>query len=227
MRILRRILGRSPKECMAKDLLKKSKAETSEIYGPLGNLGSVIVAAAWQAYQDVAKEMQFSIEGQPTEQQILAFYEILCFFIHMAISRAATQKLTEKQILKLQDYLGPFLSRIAVDTFFRHWPVESKKKIANEFLEKLNAAEADYPECQDFILKDMPFERESLFGKLAHNFAELLGSPSNPAVIMATKSSTVKAFTNMAIERSINDVAIVIDLVEPDTIAALRDHRWT
>lgn len=225
MSMLGRIFG-TPEERKAKDLLKKAKAETSEVYGPVNNLSLGIVRAVWDSYQDLATVLEFSVEGQPTEQQILVFYELLYFFIHVTIRTAVAHGLTETQISKLQDYLGPLLSQTAVDTFCRHWPVELKKRIAHEFFEKLNDAEGDYSECQALMLKDKPFEKESLFGKLSYNVAQLWGSPFNPAVIMAATTSAVKAFTSMPLDKLIHDVAMVIDRVKPDTLAALRDRPW-
>ncbi|MBI1817029.1 MAG: hypothetical protein HYR72_18780 [Deltaproteobacteria bacterium] len=225
MSMLGRIFG-TPEERNARDLLKKAKAETSEVYGPLGDLSLAIVRAAWDSYQDFASSLQFSIEGQPTEQQMLVFYELLYFFIHVTFRTAAKQGLTETQISKLQGYMGPQLSQTAVDTFCRHWPAELKKRIAHDFLKKVNDAEVDYSECRVLMLKDKPFEKESLFGKLSHNVAQLWGSPSDPVVIIAAMTSAAKAFASMPLDRSIHDVAMVIDRVEFDALAALRDRPW-
>ncbi len=226
MSIWGRIFG-TPEERKAKDLLGKAKAITSEVYGPLGNLSLGIVTAAWDSYQDLAGVLKFSVEGRPTEQQILVFYELLYFFTHVTIRTAVAHGLTETQIRRLQDFLGPQLSHTAVDTFCRHWPVEVKKRIRHEFFEKLNDAEVDYSECRALILKDKPFEKDSLLGKLSHNVAQSWGSPSNPAVIMAAKTSAAKAFTSMPLDKLIRGVAMVIDRVEPDTLAALRDRPWS
>jgi len=226
MSILDRIFG-TPEERKANGLLKKVKAETSEVYGPLSNLGLGIVRAAWDSYQDLAKVLELSVGGQPTKQQMLLFYELLYFFIHVTIRTAVGHGLTEAQISKIQDYLGPQLSRTAVDTFCRHWPIELKKRIAHEFFAKLNDAEVEYSKCRALMLKDESFENDSLFGKLSHNVAQLWGSPSNPVVIMAAKTSATKAFTSMPLDKLIHDVAIVIDRVEPDTLAALRDRPWS
>jgi hypothetical protein len=224
--ILNRIFG-TPEERKAKELLKKVEAETSQVYGPLGNLSLGIVKAAWDSYQDLARVLEFSVKGQPTKQQMVVFYELLYFFIHVTIRTAVVHGLTETQVLKIHDYLGPQLSRLAVDTFCRHWPVELKQRIAHEFLEKLNDAEIDYSKCRALMLKDKLFEEDSLFGKLSHNVAQLWGSPSNPVVIMAAKTSATKAFTSVPLDKLIQDVAMVIDRVKPDTLAALRDRPWS
>ncbi len=216
----------TPEERKLRDLLKEAEAETSEVYGPLGRLALGIVTASWDSYQGLAKVLGFSVEGQPTERQMLVFYELLYFFAHVTIRTAVAHQLTESQIFKLQDYLGPQLSRTAVDTFCKHWPVELKRRMAGEFFERLNDAEVEYSECRGLMVKDKPFDRESLFGRLSHNVAELWESPSDLVVMTATQTSALEAFTNMRLAKLIDDVVIVIERVDRDTLAALRDRPW-
>lgn len=212
----------------ARDLLKKAKAETIEVYGPLGDLSLAIGRATSDSYKGLIRELGSSTEGQPTEEQMLVYYELLYFFIHLTIRTAVKQGLTETQISKLQGYLGPQMSQIAVDTFCSHWPVELRNRMAHQFFEKLNEAEADYSECRVLALKDLS-EKESLFGKVSHNVAQLLGNSGDPAGFRATvhwmtKISAMKAFTSMPLDRLIHDVAMVIDRVDLDTLAALGDR---
>jgi hypothetical protein len=113
--------------------------------------------------------------------------------------------------------------------FWRHLPVEQKKRMQLEFLQNLSVAEADYSECRVLVVKDVkdkPFERDSLFGRLAYNVAQIWGSPSNPAAIMWAQLSAMKAFNRLPLDKLIHDVAMVIDRVKPDTLAALRDRPW-
>jgi hypothetical protein len=225
MKLFDRILG-APEERRAKNLLKKAEAATYEVFGPLGDLGLGIVKAAWDSYRDFARVLDFSVEGKPTEQQMLVFYELLYFFIHLTMRTAVAHGLTETQISKLQDFLGPQLSRTAVDTFCRHWPLELKERIAHEFFEKLNDAEADYSQCRALMWGDEPFARESLIGKLSHNVAGVWGSPYNAAVMMAATASAVRAYKNLPLDKLIREVATVIDRVDPDALAALRGRPW-
>ncbi|HEY5174790.1 MAG TPA: hypothetical protein VII95_04405 [Terriglobales bacterium] len=226
MSMLDRIFG-TPEERKVEGILKKVEAETSEVYGPLGNLSLGIVKATWDSYQDVARGLGFSVEGQPTEQQMLIFYELLYFFIHLTIRTAIADGLTKTQMFKLHDYLNLSLSQTAADTFWRHLPVEQKSRIAQEFLEKLNIAEADYSECRVFIVEDKPFEKDSLFGRLAYNVAQIWRSPSDPAVMKSALMAAAKVFTRMQLDNLIHDVAVVIDRVKPDTLAVLRDRPWS
>jgi hypothetical protein len=226
MKLFGRIFG-TREERKIKDLLRKTEIATSEVYRPLGDLGLGVVKAAWDCYQDFSRILRVSVEGRPTEQQTLVFYEFLYFFIHVTMRGAVAHGLTEMQISKVQDFLGPLLSHTAVDTFCRHWPLQLKERMAHEFLEKVNDAEADYSQCRAFMLKDQPFAKESLTGKLSHNVAELWGSPYNPAVMMAATTSAVKAYANMPLDELIREVATVIDRVEPDALAALRDRAWS
>ena len=68
------------------------------MYGPLGNLALGIVTASWDSYQGLTKVLEFSVEGQPTERQMLVFYELLYFFTHVTIRTAVAHRLTESQI---------------------------------------------------------------------------------------------------------------------------------
>jgi hypothetical protein len=226
MKLFDRFLG-TPQERRAKNLLKKAEAATCEVFGPLGDLGLGIVKAAWDCYQDFCRLSEVSVEGRPTEQQMLVFYEFLYFFIHVTMRGAVAHGLTQMQISNVQDFLGPLLSHTAVDTFCRHWPLELKERMAHEFFEKVNGAEADYSQCRAFMLSEQPFVKESLTGKLSYNVAEVWGSPYNPAVMMAATTSAVNAYTNMPLDKLIREVATVIDRVEPDALAALRDRPWS
>jgi hypothetical protein len=224
--MLDKIFG-TPEERKVKDILKKAEAETSEVYGPLNNLSLGIVKATWDSYQDVARGLEFSVEGQPTEQQMLIAYELFYFFIYLTIRAAIADGLTETQMFKLHDYLNLSLSQTAVDFFWKHLPVEQKKRIEQEFLQRLSYAEADYSECRVFMVEDKPFEKDSLFGRLAYNVAQIWGSPSDPAVMKSTWMAAAKVFTGMSLDNLIHDVAMVIDRVKPDTLAALRDRPWS
>lgn len=62
--------------------------------------------------------------------------------------RAAFTILTEPEIGRLQEYLGPMLSSTAVDTFCQHWPEESKAKLRADFYTDLNTSEEEYSQCR-------------------------------------------------------------------------------
>lgn len=226
MRLFGRIFG-TREERMAKELLKGVETETSEVYGPLRDLGLGIVKAAWDCYQGFSELVQVSIQGRPTEQQMLVFYEFLYFFIHVTMRAAVARGLTEMQISKVQDFLDPLLSHTAVDTFCRDWPSELKERMAHGFFEKLNDAEAGYSECRALISKDHPFEKESGIGRLSHNVAEVWGTPYNPAVMMAAVTAAVKGYKSLPLDKLICAVSAVIDRVQPDTLAALRNRPWS
>lgn len=208
-------------------LFRKAETETSEIYGPLGNLCGAIVTAAWSSYKGFCELLKSPVEGQPSEKQMLVFYEYVYFFTHLTLRTLVECGLNEDQISKLQNFIGPLLSRTAVDTFFRHWPLERKLRIADEFFDKLNDAEADYAECRGLMLPNSTFERESLMGRLSQNVAECWEDPLNPLVIIAAKHSAVKAFTQMSLAELVRHVAAVIDSVEPEVLATLKNRPWT
>src|SRR5262249_25810958 len=152
----------------------KVQAEVHDTYGPLGNLSLAIVQAANDSLRELAPTLGISLDGKPTEQRILVFYELLYFYSHLTLRFAVAGGLTEPQIAKLQSYLRPLLPSTAVDAFFKHWPNELKTKMQSDFFEKMNDAELEYTQCKTLWSKEQPFGNMSIFGRLANNIAALL-----------------------------------------------------
>ncbi len=61
--------------------------------------------------------------------------------------RAAAAQLSEGKIEKLQQYLGPLVSSVAIDSYCAHWPDDLKKKMMAEFYDNLNNADLEYTQC--------------------------------------------------------------------------------
>src|SRR5690242_14537539 len=60
----------------------------------------------------------------PQVVDVMVFNEYLYFFLHMVVREAVVCQMTEAQISELQAWLGFVVSRVAVDSFFGHWPEE-------------------------------------------------------------------------------------------------------
>lgn len=218
MSLFDKLFGRS-ESGRFKRLLKETRAEVDATYGPLNRLGIAIVGAAFSAQRNLAQVFGFSMEGRPSEPQILMFYEFLYFFSHVALRSVVAKGFTEPQIAKLQGCLGPLLASTAVDSFFRHWPEDLKTKMNSEVYQKLNDAEVEYAGCRGLLSPDDPLSRDSLIGRVAGNVADLWERPSDELAKMAVASAASEAFGAMQLDRLVGDVAVVIDSVDSELIA--------
>ena len=155
------------------------------------------------------------MDGQPSEPQILLFYEFLYFFAHLTLRSGVARGLTASQVKKFQSYLGPLLASTAVDTFFLHWSTELKAKMMGEFFEKLNDAEIEYAECQGgLVSRDDPFSRDTLTGRLAVNVVELWERSGDQVAKTAVVSAVTGALKRVDLVRLVSEVVAKIDQVE-------------
>jgi hypothetical protein len=194
--------------------------------GPLYAVSLTIVTAAWETYQRLAPVLKFSNE-EPKPRQAYLLYELVFFFSHVTLRSAVAGGLTDAQIKKLQGYLLPSLSTVAVKTFFGHWSEDLKNRIRSEFCDNLNAAEVDYAPCRDLLSKE-PLESDTLFGRLGLRAAAAWGEPLNPVVMVAVKTSAIPVFLHAYPDTLMNNVGASIDALSPDEfegMAAL-SSRW-
>lgn len=221
MSLFHKLFG-TPELRRARRLLKDTRASVGATYGPLGKLGTAIVGAAFSAQQNLAQVFRFSMEGQPSEPQILMFYEFLYFFSHLTLRTAVAKGFTESQIEKLQGVLGPLVASTAVDSFFRHWPEDLKTKMRNEFYGKLNDAEVEYSECRGLLSADDPLSTDTLIGRLAGNAANLWERSSDELAKMAVASAATQAFRAIQLDGLVGEVAAVIGSADSE----LMDRFW-
>ena len=150
-----------------------ARGKADVVYGPVGDLGTAIVSTSYNNYQNVAQVFGFNVRGNPSEQQMLTFYEFLYFYSHVTLRTAAAKGFTQPQFEKLQSYLGPLLASTAVDSFIGHWPDDFRKRLRSNFYEGLNIAEQEYSQCRRFLSPDDPLNKDTVVGKLAGNIADL------------------------------------------------------
>jgi hypothetical protein len=163
MNIFRRIFS-SPEERRALEIIKKAKADTSEVYDPLWNLGLGIIKATMDSYQSLGTTLNYSTSGTPTEKQIKVFNEFLYFYMHFTNRVVLGQGLSENNLEMIQNFIGPQLSRTAVESFFAHWPTDLKRRLIHEFFEDLNNADIKYSYCKKLVIVEKVIENESLVG---------------------------------------------------------------
>ncbi|WP_146447638.1 hypothetical protein [Bythopirellula polymerisocia] len=140
------------------------------------------------------------------EAEVLVFFEFVYFFMHLT-NRSAVSHLTEHQIEKLHDYLGPFISSTAVDSFCAHWPKELKEGMIKDFYKKLNDAELEYSTCNELFSEENPLTGDSLFSKLARNVADLSDNSMNPLVLTLVIGSGVVVLKGLGLDALVKNTS--------------------
>lgn len=145
MSLFSRFFGSSQKRELHR-IFENARRQTDKEFGPVGRLGSEIIAASTHC-RDYVKPLLTSLdEKERTQSEIFIFYEFLYFFLHLT-NRHAHIILSAAEIGKLHEYLGPLISSVAIDAYFAHWPADLKERMLGEFYEKLNTAELEYTEA--------------------------------------------------------------------------------
>src|SRR6478736_3180021 len=125
MTIFSRLFGRSQERAPDR-LFEETKKRVDQEYTPMGKVSLAITKAATNSRDVIKSGIEASSEKARKEIEVYIFYEFLYFYMHMTM-RAAAAQLTEAQIGKLQEYLGPLISSVAIDSYFAHWPDDLKQ----------------------------------------------------------------------------------------------------
>lgn len=194
----------TPEQQLAQLEAENAKLREQLLIQKVGLVGLAIVKAS-QACSEMLKPMlNIADEKEKQQAEIYVFYEFIYFFMHLTM-RSAFSQLTEQQIARLQDFLGPLVSSTAIDSFFAHWPEDLKDKMRSEFLTKLNAAELEYSTCKELFSKGSPLTGNSLFSRLARNVAELSGNSTNPPVLVLIIDAAAEALETMSLDSVVRD----------------------
>ena len=107
---------------------------------------AVAVIRASARCRDVVKPW-IEAKGKQMRQQkeVYLFAEFLFFFAHMT-ERKLYGRIGEKQLEELLNYLTPAIFHASAAAYFNAWPEEKMKKIADEFVERINEAHRKYSE---------------------------------------------------------------------------------
>ena len=79
------------------------------------------------------------------QKEVYVFAEFLFFFAHMT-ERRLYGYIGDEQLEELLTYLTPAIFRATAAAYFTGWPEEKMKKIAEEFVERINEAHRKYSE---------------------------------------------------------------------------------
>jgi hypothetical protein len=186
--------------------------QVQEQHKPFSAVSLAVVNAAKSCHNATTGLIRASTEKDRTEREIFIFYEFLYFFMHMTM-RQGFAGLSKARLEELQHYLGPLISSVAIDAYFAHWPEELKKKMLDEFYDKLNDAEVEYAECTRFDTSLEGAERWAakfgvLFTRVAANVASLaVDDEKDSAVITFVSEKTFAEWKEMNLDVLIADVA--------------------
>jgi hypothetical protein len=175
----------------------------------LGAIGVAIVKASNSCFEQMKPFINNTDHKKRQKLEVYLFFEFLYFFMHLTI-RYAFSQLNEKQISKLQRYLGPMIVVTAIDTFFMHWPDDLKQKLRSEFYDKLNEAELDYSSSKELMSKNKPFTGDSLISKLARNVGQLIGDDMNPGTMMAAVDASTSALIEAKLDALVAKAATAL-----------------
>lgn len=209
MTILSKLFGR-PK-MHADRIFADAKKRVDQVYGPMGKVGIAVMRAATNSRDVIKGEILAPTEAKRKEVEVYVFWEFLYFYMHMAM-RAAAAQLTKERIEKLQGYLGPLVSSVAIDSYCAHWPDELKKKMTAEFYENLNNAELEYTQCAN-TASSSPGEEaatkqmKALLMSVAFNISKLMcEGRTDIAVVTAVFDSALKESAAMDLARLITEI---------------------
>lgn len=202
----------TPKEHNIKKKIKKilteAQKETSKKYKPIGEIVMAIVKASTNSRDAVKNLIQAPTEKERLKCEIHIFYEFIYFYMHMTM-RSAFGQLTEPEIEKLQEYLGPLISSVAIDSYCAHWPDDLKQKMTNEFYDKLNEAELEYTTCTQSDPTEQGEKQprkklEALFMKLGSNISSLSGNGEKSlGIIVHVSELAINELTRMELNKLI------------------------
>lgn len=209
MRIFSKLFG-SSKEREIKKLFAEIQKSVAKEVKPLSEVGRAIIKASANSRDAVKELIDAPTEKERLEREIFIFYEFIYFYMHLTM-RHAFARLTEPEIRKLQSYLAPLMSSVAIDSYFAHWPDDLKEKMTDEFYEKLNIAEVEYTECTKFDSPEQGDERltqklRALFMKLGSNVSELSGHGNEIAVVAAATEVAISEWKSMNLDALIAEV---------------------
>jgi hypothetical protein len=213
MRIFSHLFATS-KEREIRKALTEARERVNKGYGPAGKVGLAIIQASTNCRNTVKELIDAPTEKNRLEREAYVFYEFIYFYMHLTMREAFVQ-LTTPEIRKLQSYLGPLVSSVAIDSYFAHWPDELKQKMTGELYDKLNDAEVEYAECTKFDPPEQGEQRltrklQALFMKLGSNVSNLSGHGDDSAVIMAVAHAAINEWERMGLDNAMAEVKKVI-----------------
>jgi len=136
---------RNKREKLVEGIIRDAEEKVEREYGPIGKLGSAIIAAATNSRDHTKKYIIIADEKKRLEREVFLFYEHVYFFTHLSL-RECFAGLSSDKLGKVHLYLEDMIPSVAIDSYFQHWPDDLKKRMTIEFIEKLQISENEYTE---------------------------------------------------------------------------------
>ncbi len=123
--------------------LGKVQRDAESDYRPLHDVGLCIVQASSNCRGAVKQWIEAPNETKRQQTEAQLFAEFLFFFTHM-VTRRIFGYVGDALMGKLVSYLGASIPSAAVESYFSNWPMDRKKRLTTEFVDRLNEAEQHY-----------------------------------------------------------------------------------
>jgi hypothetical protein len=199
----------TPAERKFLKILAKAQKKTAKEMRPLRKLSLAIVNASMKCLSEIKILIEAPAEKDRQHAEIFAFYELLYFFLHLAM-RQAFKLMSEAEIKHLQEQLGHVVVSAAVNSYFDHWPDDLKAGMTDDFYKNLNTAEIEYAECSRFDSPAPPEGRsdqiaERLFNCLGQNVAAAIGRKGNFGASSLIANTAIRESARMNLRILVED----------------------
>jgi hypothetical protein len=178
----------------------------------VNKFGKSIIDTAHYCAESFKEELEQNLptEKERHEKYCYIYFEFLYFIMHLT-NRLLFGMVSHEALVRFNNFIGPLLVNVAVESIIVHWPQEFKENIIKEVFEKLNEAEGDYSESKDVIWDtDKALDGitgNSVLSKLTRTIAMLCGYEmvdyqgipvtKNPADIMLVHLKVSELFINV------------------------------
>jgi len=163
--------------------IRSAEEKTEKQLKPLSDLVWAIVNASTHCRDGIKDFIDAPNDTKRIQIEMIAFYEFLYFYLHMTM-RYAFAMMSDVEMDHLRTQLGAFVTAVAVDSYYEHWPDENKRGMAQDFYRNLEIADHQYAECARFDPSDPPEGRfaqtmEKLFKCLGEQISSAIGKEGN------------------------------------------------
>jgi|HubBroStandDraft_6_1064221.scaffolds.fasta_scaffold171321_5 hypothetical protein len=179
-------------------IIEDANKKTEKEFKPVRDVISAITNAVVECREGIKPLIDEPDESKRQFTEVYIFHELIFFFMHLAMRQAASL-MSENEISRFQEYIGPMVADLTVDSYFQHVPEEWKSKMKSEFFHNLNNSEKEYANSSRFdSLPPLEGRSTEIVERLLHLAAEriavLLGRGSNPATVARITQVILKTF---------------------------------
>lgn len=188
-------------------IIEDSNKQTEKEFGPLRDVIFAITKAVVESREGIKPMIENPDDDKRLLTEVYIFNELVLFFMHLTV-RQASGLMSQHEMNRLQEYVGPMVADVTIDSYFQHAPQEGKAKLKSEFFHNLNNSEQEYANCSRFDSPPPPEGRsvqifERLLNLVAERIGTLLGRDSNLITIARIIKVILDAYQNFDVKTSI------------------------